>query len=133
MSASCSAQEAAFLPKMFSPVIAAEQLPTAKTLSTGSKRFFFDIFSNERGVCVMNVPPCFTFDLDYCAFSYLRVSELGASNQVSACSFYTQTLIVSHADARLFCSGTPSPFPKRHGRTSLKSSKAIRSKCLNNG
>jgi hypothetical protein len=87
---------------VFSPVIAAEQLPSAKTLSTGSKRFFFDIFSNERGVCVMPVPSFTTFDLNNCSFSYLRVSELGASNQVSASSFYTHTRVVSHADARLF-------------------------------
>jgi len=43
-------------------VIAAEHLPAPKSLATASKRFFFDMFSNDRGV-------------------YLRVSELGVGNQ----------------------------------------------------
>jgi len=32
------------------PVIAAEHLPAPKSLATASKRFFFDMFSNDRGV-----------------------------------------------------------------------------------
>jgi hypothetical protein len=39
------------------PVIAVEQLPSAKSFSTASKKFFFDMFSNERGVCVACTRP----------------------------------------------------------------------------
>jgi len=43
-------------------VIAPEHLPSSKTFSTSSKKFFFDMFSNDRGV-------------------YLRVTELGVGSQ----------------------------------------------------